>query len=67
VLYMAVNGYCDDIPVAEVRPFADTFLEAMRSKHFDLLKVLSTELTADAEEQLKRLIENYKAARKPAK
>ncbi len=65
LLYMAVNGALDDIPVAEVRAFADTFLDAMRSKHFDLMKVLATELTADAEEQLKRLIANYKDARQP--
>ncbi len=66
LLYMAIHGYCDDIPVTEVRAFGERFLRAMQTKHFDLLKTLSTELTPDAEDQLKRLIETYKTSLKPA-
>jgi F-type H+-transporting ATPase subunit alpha len=62
MLYMAVNGYCDDIPVSKVRAFTDMLLDAMRNKHFDLLKALSTTLAPESEEQLQRLIEQYKAS-----
>ncbi len=55
ILYLAVNGHLDDVPVASIRPFVDSFLDFLKNKHFDLLKILDTELTAEAEDQLKRL------------
>ncbi len=56
LLYVAVNGHLDEVPVAEVKAFSDKFLKGMREKHFDLLKVLDMELTKEAEDQLARLI-----------
>lgn len=62
MLYVAVNGYLDDIPVKDVKAFVDTFLKYLSNNHFDLLKVLDTELTSDAEDQLKRLVASRKHA-----
>ena len=56
LLYVAVNGHLDEVPVADIKTFADTFLKHLREKHFDLLKILDLELTKEAEEQLQRLI-----------
>lgn len=56
LLYIAVNGYLDDIPMPKVRGFLDAFIAFLQNQHFDLLKVLDMELTADAEDQLKRLV-----------
>ncbi len=62
MLYVAVNGYLDDIPVKDVKTFTDTFLQFLSDKHFDLLKILDAELTPEAEDQLKRLVVSRKAS-----
>ncbi len=62
-LYIAVNGYLDDIPVTSIQSFRDEFLKYLNDKHFDLLKVLDSELTPDAEDQLKRLVVSVKGDR----
>ncbi len=61
LLLVAVNGHLDDVPVAQVQPFAERFLKTLREKHFDLLKILDTELPADADEQLTRLVNAQKS------
>lgn len=80
MLYVAVNGLLDRVPVADVKEFTDSFLEFLNKKHFSLLETLDTVITPEAEEQLKRLIAAYveekyptpvevvdpKAAKKPA-
>ena len=43
-----------------MKPFQDAFLTSLKDKHFDLLETLSKELTKEAEEQLKRLLESSK-------
>jgi F-type H+-transporting ATPase subunit alpha len=67
LLYIAVNGLLDEIPVKEVRSFADKLLHFLQNKHFDLLKILDTEITPEAEDQLKRLTNDQKALLYPAK
>ena len=56
ILYAAVNGYLDDIPVDNVRGFEAELLSLLRTQHFDVLSVLEKEISKDAEETLKRLI-----------
>ncbi len=56
ILYAGVNGLVDDVPVKDIVGFKDMFLTHMREKHFDVLTTLSTEITKDAEEILKRQV-----------
>ncbi len=60
MLYVAINGYIDDIPVAQLRAAMDRFLETLRTRHYDLLSVLDLEIKPEAEDQLKRLFESFK-------
>ncbi len=60
MIYAAINGYMDDVAVADIKAFELKALEFLRSKHFDLLTQLSSEITKDAEEQLKRLLQSLK-------
>lgn len=60
LLYAAVSGHFDDIPVPLVAEFVTKFLTFVQAKHFDLLKILDTEITAAAEDQLKRLLDAEK-------
>ena len=59
VLYAGVNGYIDDVPVSEVKRFQHEFLIFLNEKHFDLLEALEKEISAESEEQLKRLLESF--------
>ncbi|MBM7866567.1 F0F1 ATP synthase subunit alpha [Heliobacterium gestii] len=62
VIFAAVNGYLDDIPVADVLKFEDGFLKYLRAEKADLLtdirekKALNDDLTA----RLKEAIGAYK-------
>ncbi len=56
ILYAAVNGHLDEVPVTDIKLFEDRFLTDMRAKHYDVLGVLEKELPNDTEETLKRLI-----------
>ncbi len=67
LLFAAVSGLLDSVPVSEIRAFAEGFLSTIRSKHFDLLKILDTELSKSSEEQLTRLIAAEKLRRFPEK
>ena len=62
LLYVTVNGHIDDVPTAQVQAFAEKFLKTLRTKHFDLLKVLDMELPAAATEKLERLVVTEKEA-----
>jgi F-type H+/Na+-transporting ATPase subunit alpha len=66
MLFVAVGGMLDEVPVSGVKDFADRFLKTLRDKHFDLLKVLETELTPEAEDQLKRLVTSALGKELPA-
>ena len=59
-LYVGVNGYLDDIPVDQVKAFEKEFLDLLRTQHFNVLETLEKELTKEAEEALKRLVEALK-------
>ncbi len=56
ILYAAVNGHLDEVPVTDIKLFEDRFLTDMRAKHYDVLAVLEKELPKETEETLKRLI-----------
>jgi F-type H+-transporting ATPase subunit alpha len=60
IIYAGTQGFLDSIPVENVRTFADQFRAFLRSKHYNLLEQLAKELTKEAEENLKRLLESYK-------
>jgi len=63
VIYCAVNGYLDDIPVDEVKGFEDGFLKFLHSTaHQDVLTAIreGKALTPEIEEKLKAAIEEYK-------
>ncbi len=55
VLFAAVNGYLDDLPVEHVKKFEDEFLSYMREKHLDVLKTV--EQTGDLDEKTAELLE----------
>jgi F-type H+-transporting ATPase subunit alpha len=61
ILYAGVNGLLDDIPVKDILAFRDKFLANLREKHFDVLETLSSELSKDAEETVKRIAATVKA------
>ena len=63
ILYAGVNGYLDDVPVDQVLAFEKQFLKFLNEKHYDVMKVLEKEITKEAEETLKRLIESFKKDR----
>ncbi len=60
VLYLAVNGHLDTVPVSEVRNFEREFLDLMKTKHPDAIQTLEKELTKDIEELLPRLASTMK-------
>lgn len=60
MLYAAVNGYLDDIPVTDVKAFEKDFLALLRTKHYDVLDELSKEISPKTEETMKRLLLSFK-------
>ncbi|MFA6523428.1 MAG: F0F1 ATP synthase subunit alpha [Candidatus Peribacteraceae bacterium] len=60
IIYAGTQGFLDSIPVGNVRVFADQFRAFLRAKHYNLLEQLTKELTKEAEENLKRLLESFK-------
>ena len=58
LLYIAVNGYLDAVPTTTVKQFTDEFLNTLRTKHYNIIEVLTKEISKEAEEQLKRLIQS---------
>ncbi|SMC00087.1 ATP synthase F1 subcomplex alpha subunit [Thermanaeromonas toyohensis ToBE] len=63
VLYAAINGYLDDLPVERVRPFEAEFLRYLRSQRPEVLAGIreKKELTPEIEAQLKQAIGEVKA------
>jgi F-type H+-transporting ATPase subunit alpha len=63
-LYAGINGYLDEIPVAQVPRFQDELREALRSERtvyaaIEESKDLSDETTAKLDEELKRFVHNF--------
>jgi F-type H+-transporting ATPase subunit alpha len=63
VLWIATNGYLDDVAVDQVRAFEDQALEYLRSAHSDILQRIATEreLKDDLTAALRKAVENFKA------
>ena len=65
ILYCGVHGLLQDVPIDEVRTCQDTFLEAMRTKHADVLKVLeSGQLTDEAIQTIEQTMSEVTASYK---
>ena len=62
IIFAAVNGFLDDLPVSRVRPFEREFLAYLRKEKADLLHDIRSkkELTEDAIARLKETIEDFK-------
>jgi F-type H+/Na+-transporting ATPase subunit alpha len=64
VIYAGVNGYLDDLQVAQVRPFEDGLLRLFRDKHKNILETIRTEkeISDKTGEQLKKAVADYTKA-----
>jgi F-type H+-transporting ATPase subunit alpha len=62
ILYAVINGYMDDIQMAKVAAFEADFYRFMEASHADLGKAIAKtkELSAEAEEALKKAITEFK-------
>ena len=62
ILYAAINGYVDDVPVNKVTSFEANFYRFMEANHPELGKVITEtkDLSADTEEKLKAAIDEFK-------
>ena len=60
VIYAGVNGYLDKLPLNKVRPFEDSLLSTLRSKHQDLLTAIrdSKDLSDENAGKLKSVVES---------
>jgi F-type H+/Na+-transporting ATPase subunit alpha len=61
VIWAGTNGYLDTLPVAQVRPFETGLLNALRSKHADILDSIRTskELSKDTGDKLKAAVDSF--------
>jgi len=62
LLYAGVNGHADGIAIADLKNWEKKFLEYMEKMHADVLEQIKTsgELPQEAEEKLKKVIEEFK-------
>jgi len=62
ILYAAINGYIDDIPVDKVRAFETDFHRFMEANHPEIGETIAREkeLTPETEEKLKTAIAEFK-------
>ena len=62
ILYAAINGYVDDVPVSKVTSFEANFYRFMEANHPELGKAITEteDLSADTEEKLKAAIDEFK-------
>ncbi len=62
ILYTAVNGYLDDVPVSKVKEFEAAFHKFLQTSHQEVLKNILTvgDLTEEVEGDLKKAIEDFK-------
>jgi F-type H+-transporting ATPase subunit alpha len=61
-LWMAGNGYLDDVPVEEVKEFETQYLDYMRTAHPELLQTIAQEqsLSDEVIEQLRTASDSFK-------
>ncbi|HWR38012.1 MAG TPA: F0F1 ATP synthase subunit alpha [Patescibacteria group bacterium] len=62
ILYTAVNGYIDDVPIHEVTKFEEDYLKFMRSNYAEIAKAIreKKQLDAETETALKKAIKEFK-------
>ena len=62
-LWMAGNGFLDDVPVEEVKEFEAQYLDYMRTAHPELLQTIAQEqaLSDEVIEQLRAAADSFKA------
>ncbi|MTV49581.1 F0F1 ATP synthase subunit alpha [Heliobacillus mobilis] len=62
IIFSAVNGYLDDIEVADVLKFEEGFIKVLRTQKADILKDIREKkaLNDDITERLKKAIEEFK-------
>jgi F-type H+-transporting ATPase subunit alpha len=62
ILYAAVNGYLDDLPVAKAQPFETAFHRYMESNHPEIGRDIEEQkqITPETEEKLKAAIVQFK-------
>jgi F-type H+-transporting ATPase subunit alpha len=62
ILYAAINGYIDDIPMDKVKAFETDFHRFMEANHPEIGKAIAQEkeITAETEQKLKTAIEEFK-------
>jgi F-type H+-transporting ATPase subunit alpha len=63
IIYVAVNGYLDDMAIELVKPFEEGFLKFMDEKYPDVGHTIAEELVVSdtCEEKLMKGVEQYKA------
>src|SRR5687767_4364622 len=61
VIWAGTNGYLDNLPVAQVRPFETGLLNVLRSKHTDILDGIRTskELSKENGDKLKSAVDAF--------
>jgi F-type H+-transporting ATPase subunit alpha len=66
VIWVATNGFLDDVPVEQAREFETEFLQNLRTAHPDLLNRIATEqaLSDDLIAALRTAAQNFKAGSK---
>ncbi len=64
VIYCGVNGYLDELELADVGRFEDDFLRHMRDNHADILSTIASEkeLSGDTEGKLKDVVDGFAKA-----
>ncbi|MDP2932076.1 MAG: F0F1 ATP synthase subunit alpha [Chloroflexota bacterium] len=62
ILFAAINGYIDDVPVEKVTLFESNFAQFMDANHRELVEVINREkqLTAETEKALRAAIDEFK-------
>jgi F-type H+-transporting ATPase subunit alpha len=62
ILYAAINGYLDDIPVAKITAFETNFQRSMEANHPEIVKKIAKdkEISHETEEKLKAAILEFK-------
>jgi F-type H+-transporting ATPase subunit alpha len=60
VIFAGTNGYCDDIPVADVKRFEADLLDYMRARHPEILETIRTTGDLPAGDALADAVEAFK-------
>ncbi|MGQ9532973.1 MAG: F0F1 ATP synthase subunit alpha [Desulfotomaculales bacterium] len=62
IIFAGVNGYLDDLPVEQVRPFEAEFLRFMKTTKTDIVEELRVkkEISADLDQRLRAAIVEFK-------